>query len=211
MVVSHILCITFFDSCWKSFRVLFGLLPAQVAVRLPLRLLFNNCIIDWYKSPECLPIVLAPTHLGTGSPWYLCTNGSYNFSTDFFPNTYFTSPITSENIFIYAYVRYKKLWEVRGQRHKNPTARQKLQCWEKQKWHIGTNANICYGNGSRGNRMNMNQWGEAKFILLRSWRTNLEAVLAAFRERLEMKASSDMVDICHSDCSVVLEYLSYVY
>lgn len=83
MVVPHIICVTFFDSCWKSFRVLFGLLPAQVVTQYPLLLLLNNCIVDWYSSPEGLPTVLAPTHLSTGSPWCLCTKGSCNSFTGF--------------------------------------------------------------------------------------------------------------------------------
>lgn len=46
MVILHIACVTFFDSCWKSIRVLFGLLPAQVVTYYPLLLLFNSCIVD---------------------------------------------------------------------------------------------------------------------------------------------------------------------
>lgn len=85
MVAPHIACVTFFASCWKSVRVLSGLLPARVVTCYPLFLLFNNCIVDSHSSPECLPTVPAPAYLSTGSPWCLCTSGSYNFLTDFFP------------------------------------------------------------------------------------------------------------------------------
>ena len=88
MVVPHIVRVNFLDSCWKSFRVLSGLLPAQVAMRFPRLLLFTNCIVDLYSSPERLPTAPAPAHPGTGSPWCLCTSGSYNFLTDFFPLAY---------------------------------------------------------------------------------------------------------------------------
>lgn len=54
-------------------------------------------------------------------------------------------------------------------------------------------------------------WTSGERLSLSFWDPGGQIWKLFFRERLEMKAFSDLVDICHSDCSVVLEYLSYVY